>query len=145
MNKEYQEEVKKEGRRFAYLVIGVLLFLLALSAIAQNTGQKWETFTFPDGQGVLSISNQPCSVPVVIEEWERIRMNLKVRFNTELGEVKQSRLLWHGKVYAGCYAIGPDNGYVYNIDSTGEKLVPIPREMFVPHESALPASGLIGV
>lgn len=126
-----------------YTVLFTVLMLFAVSSNAAEVKDPvWETYAFQDGVGALSISDQPCSVPVAMEEWEKIRAMLKARFNSDLGEVKQSRLLWYGKVYAGCYAIGPDNGRVYNIDSTGEKLwPPVPRESFLPHEGALPVGG----
>jgi len=113
----------------------VVLMLFAASVKAAT----WETYTFPGGEGALSIGEEPCSVPNAMLEWARIRAEVKAQHNVDLGEPKQSRLLWKGTVYAGCYVIGPDNGGVYNIDSTGEKLFPpLPRGAFVPHESALP-------
>ena len=130
----------------AKLELGILLIIAALfcasAAKADTTAPSWETFTFDDG--ALSISNQPCTVPKAMERWERIRVNIKAQYDADLGPVLQSRLLWKGRVYAGCYAIGPDTGYVYNIDSTGVMLEPgIPRRAFVPHEGALP-TGAVG-
>ena len=91
----------------------------------------------PSGEGALSISEQECTVPKAIEEWEGLRAMARVRFGEDVGLPKQSRLLWHGKVYAGCYV--EYGGLVMNIDSLGEKLVPaIPRDMFKPHDEALP-------
>jgi len=113
----------------------VVLMLFAASSHAAT----WETFTFPNGEGALSISEEPCSVPSVALKWARIRAGVKAQHSVDIGEPKQSRLLWKGTVYSGCYIIDPYNGGVYNIDSTGEKLMPpLPRGAFVPHESALP-------
>jgi hypothetical protein len=118
-----------------YGVLAAVLMLFAVSAKAAT----WNTYVFPGGEGVLSISDQPCTVPNVIEEWERIRFVTFARTSITIDEPKQSRLLWNGVVYAGCYVVDPGNNHVYNIDSTGDKLFPpILHELFVPHEGALP-------
>lgn len=148
--KEWFSEKRGLGfREFLILAfVGVMLGLFAGGARAAELEVKapatvWETYVFPAaGEGALSISDQPCSVPSAMEEWENIRVQVRARRNTDIGEAKQSRLLWHGQVYAGCYVIGPDNERVYNIDSTGEMLKPpIPRELFKPHEGVAPPQG----
>ena len=124
------------------LAVVLMLFAVSSQAASEAKGPVWETYTFQSGEGALSISDLPCTVPNAMEEWSRIRTIVRMQHGIDIGEPKQSRLLWQGKVYAGCYIVSPDTERVYNIDSLGEKLMPtIPRGEFVPHEGALPAGG----
>lgn len=125
------------------IVTGALLLLAILVAGKPRAAEpRWMTYTFPAGQGALSLSSQPCTVPSAMEAWESIRAGVKARHGIDIGLPKQSRLLWYGQVYAGCYIVGPDDGSVYNIDSKGERLVPpLPLNQFVSHQRALPPGG----
>lgn len=127
--------------RFDLLIVGVALLLLAVLVAGKPRAAEpqWMTYTFPAGQGALSISDQPCTLPSAMQTWESIRAGVKAQYNVDIGLPKQSRLLWQGQVYAGCYIVGPDNGHVYNIDSKGERLEPtIPLNLFVSHQRAVP-------
>jgi len=124
-------------------ILTALLASLLFLALPAKADVVWETYVFPGGEGALSISDQPCSVPSAIEAWKGIRAAAKARFNVILDTEKQSRLLWKGAVFSGCYIVGPDTGLVYNIDSDGDKLQPpVPRDAFRPHAESVPVDGV---
>jgi hypothetical protein len=126
------------------LIFAAILILMAalLTPPKAKGAETWLTYVFPNGRGALSLSQEPCTVPQILMEWEKVRAQVQVQLDLDIGAPKQSRLLYDGKIYEACYVVGPDNERVYNIDALLERLQPPPPlDLFAPHESVAPKGG----
>jgi hypothetical protein len=104
-------------------IVFVILGGFAVSSSAQPTASLVFRAQGNTGQPIaLRLYDRPCEDAEVLK-------HLLTRVTPDfLAKFKAAKLTWEGKEWASCWILR--GGMVYSIDSTGEKLQPLPMAVF---------------